>query len=218
MKLFEFNLNEAYLKKFFPESRVKTKAQIIEILMEAINYMTLNPTVPVNKIQGKIILIKDKMSRLFFIKDKKYFSIAFPFFVTNDENIYTFSFKNRIEIDSQLSSKVISIINCNDFKSDCSIDFISPICEEEQCDENFWFFLRELLLMEDGYVRYDYDKETHDKYNEIGEGHKHPLNHYDLFYSSDTTFKIGLENTLNEHEFIDLFNMYTDCLYLKKVR
>jgi len=218
MKIYEFKLNEAYLKRFFPESRVKSKAQIIEILMESINYMMLNPNVADDKIQGKIILIKDKMSRLFFFKDKKYYSIVFPFFVTYDDGTYSFSFKNKIDIDGQLSSKIISIINCNDFKSDCSIDFFSPICEEEQCDENFWLFLRELLLMEDGYVRYDFDQENYDKFKKMGEEHKHPLNHYDLFYSNDVTFKIGLEKTLTEDEFINFMNINTNCLYLKKVK
>ncbi len=91
-----------------------------------------------------------------------------------------------------------------------------PICDYESvCDENFWIFLRELLLMEDGYVRYDYDKATYLIFKEKGEEHKHPLNHYDLFYSSNATFKIGLEERLSEDEFIDFLNIKTDSKYLK---
>jgi hypothetical protein len=176
--------------------------------MEAIRYMLLNPNVNTEDIAGKIILKIDKMNRLFFFSSKKYFSIVFPFFSIKEEDNYIFSFRNKIEIDSHLISQVISIIQCNEFKADCSLDFVTPIYEyEDEYDENFWIFLRELLLMEDGYIRYDFDEEHEN-------GNLHPLNHYDIFYSSYATFKIGLDRVLEEDEFIDLLNIRTDCKYL----
>jgi len=206
MKVYEFNLSEIYLDKFFKP--IRNKAEVIEVLMEAIGYMLLNPSVDKEDICGKIILRIDKMNRLFFFRENKYFSIVFPFFAKKENKDYLFSFKNKIEIDSRLISQVISIIKCDDFKAHCSLDFVAPICEyEEECDENFWEFLRELLLMEDGYIRYDYDEE-HENRN------LHPLNHYDLFYSSHATFKIGLNNKLSEDEFIDLLDIKSDCKYL----
>jgi len=212
MKTYEFNINRAYLDKFFPKKRVKTKADIIEILMETIRYMLLNPLVTEEESSGKIILQINKMSRLFFFSDKKYFSIVFPFFVSFQEDMYNFSFKNMIEIDKGLISKVLSIIKCDEFKANCSLDFVEPICEyEENCDDNFWLFLKELLLMEDGYIRYDYDEENQD--NDL-----HPLNHYDLFYSSNATFKIGLNAEVGKNEFIDLLNINTNCKYLTNRR
>ncbi|MCH9740954.1 MAG: hypothetical protein K0U38_08970, partial [Epsilonproteobacteria bacterium] len=158
---------------------------------------------------GKIILKIDKMNRLFFFTNKKYFSIVFPFFVIKEEEDYLFSFKkNKIEIDSRLISQVISIIKCDEFKANCSLEFAQPICDyQDECDENFWEFLRELLLMEDGYIRYDYDAEHEN-------GNLHPLNHYDLFYSSDATFKIGLNQELEEKDFLDLLDIKSDCKYL----
>jgi hypothetical protein len=219
MKKFEFDIDKSFLERFFPKERVKSKAQIIEILMEATRYMLLDPSVSQEKIAGKIILYIDKMSRLFFITEKKYFSIVFPFLAydKDEDGRYRFSFQNDIDVDSQLISQVINIIHCDEFKEKCSLDFIAPICDyEENCDENFWIFLRELLLMEDGYIRYDYDEENYIKAVEKGEEHKHPLNHYDFFYSSNATFKIGLKNNLLHDDFIDLMNMYTDCNYLTK--
>ncbi len=176
--------------------------------MEAIRYMLLNPNVNTEDIAGKIILKIDKMNRLFFFSSKKYFSIVFPFFSIKEGDNYIFSFRNKIEIDSHLISQVISIIQCNEFKADCSLDFVAPIYEyEEEYDENFWIFLRELLLMEDGYIRYDFDEEHKN-------GDLHPLNHYDIFYSSHATFKIGLDRVLEEDEFIDLLNTKTNCKFL----
>jgi len=219
MKKFEFDIDKAFLEKFFPKERVKSKAQVIEILMETTRYMLLNPFVSREKIAGKIILYIDKMSRLFFFTKEKYFSITFPFLAydKDEEGKYKFSFQNDIDVNSQLIFKVIAIIKCDEFKEKCSLDFIAPICDyEEECDDNFWIFLRELLLMEDGYIRYDYDKKNYEKAKEKGEEHKHPLNHYDLFYSSNATFKIGLKNSLLHDNFIDLMNIHTDCNYLTK--
>ncbi len=217
MKRYEFDIDEFYLNRFFPKERVKSKAQVIEILMESINYMLLNPNLEKDKVKGKIILQIDKMSRIFFFNDnkQKYFSIVFPFYIDKVDNKYNFLFQNFIEVDNRLTSQVISIIKCDEFKANCSLDFFDIRCEyEDECDEDFWIFLTELLLIEDGYIRYDYDEENYKKFKNLGEEHKHPLNHYDLFYSSNATFKIGLKESLSEDDFIDLLNINTDCKYL----
>ena len=161
-----------------------------------------------------MVLRVDKMRRLFFFSETKYFSISFPFFIKKDEdNQYTI-YSNEIVIDPELISHVKGIINCNKFDAHCSSDFIEPIWDYEKEHEGegikiFWTFFKNLLLMEDGYIRYDYDEERHD-------GHKHPLNHYDLFYSNNCTFKIGLSDKIEENELIDLIDITTDCKYLCK--
>lgn len=236
MKKYEFSINKSYLEVFFPHKRVKTKVDVLIILMETIKYMKLNPVVTNEDCVGKIVLYIDKMSRLFFFTENKYYSIVFPFFVdrkkiedeyenedelplsttyTVKEYEYLFSFRNQIDIDESLVSQVISLIKCDEFKDNCSLEFITPICQyNEQYDKNFWPFLRELLFMEDGYIRYDLDKENFDKAKEKDEEHKHPLNHYDVFYSSNTTYKIGLIRNLAENEFIDFLDGNKDCSYL----
>ncbi len=214
MKHHKLNINQLYIDKFFPKERIKSKAQIIEILMETVRYFLLNPVIAENDTVGTIILHIDKMSRIFYIKDEKFFSIVFPFFTYKEEESFRFSFQNNIDIDSRLISQTISLVKCDEFKEKCSLDFVAPICEYEDCDENFWIFLRELLLMEDGYIRYDYDKKSYDDALEKGEEHNHPLNHYDLFYSNSATFKIGLRDQLKYEEFIDFLNSTTECKYL----
>ncbi len=206
MKIYKFKISKMFLDVFFRP--IRNKSEVIEVLMEAIRYMLINSNISEENSKGKIILKVDKMSRLFFFTQNKYFSIVFPFFAGEIDNKYFFSFKNQIDIDIRLISQVISIIKCDEFKANCSLDFVAPICDyEEECDENFWIFLRELLLMEDGYIRYDYDEEHKN-------GNLHPLNHYDIFYSSNATFKIGLDDKLREDIFIDLLNINSDCKYL----
>jgi len=219
MKNYTINLSKVIYDKVFPKYRIKTKAHVIEILMEATRFILLqnDPDFIIKDDDriGKMILYVDKMSRIFFFADKKYYSIVFPFHLLKEENKFKLIFKNDIEVTSQLISKVISIIHCDEFKEQCGLNFITPICDfDDECDENFWVFLRELLLMEDGYIRYDFDKENYDKAIKKGKEHQHPLNHYDIFYSSDATFKIGLTDVLGNDTFINLLDVNSDCEYL----
>ena len=212
MKNYPFNLGTIIHRKVFPHIRIKTKAQIIEILMEAVRFILLQNDsdfiIEDTDAVGKMIIYIDKMSRIFFFTDKKYYSIVFPFHILKENDKYKIVFKSDIEVTSQLISKVISIIKCDEFKEQCGLDFIMPICDaEDDCDENFWEFLRELLLMEDGYIRYDYDEEHQDE-------NFHPLNHYDLFYSSKATFKIGLNGELSYDNFLDFLDINSNCKYL----
>jgi len=166
MKRYEFNIHKGQIEKFFPKKRIKTKTQTIEILMESIQLILQNNKIPKEKIAGKIILIVDKMSRLFFINKNKFYSITFPFFIEKNNNDFTVKLQKFdyldyiedendifIEVDYQIISNILSFVKCDNFKNQCSLDFITPIDEYEQYEKKFWIFLREVLLMEDGYIR-----------------------------------------------------------------
>lgn len=214
MKTFEFNLNQHMINNLFKP--IRNKVQIIELLMNSIKIMLINSTIENNDTKGKMILQKNKMSRLFYFTDDKYFSIAFPFFVNEIDNEFIFSTKLIKEIDNKLTSDVISLINCKEIDADCSLDFVEPIVEYAASEnELIWTFLKELIFMEDGYIRYDFDQATYDTYKEKNEEDRHPLNHYDLFYSSNCTFKIGLKNRIDTDTLINLVDTTTDCDYIR---
>lgn len=223
MKHYPFNLSKVIYNKIFPLYRVKTKAHIIEILMEMTRFILLqnDPDFVIEDKDSKAtaVLYVDDMSRLFFFSENKYYSIVFPFHFLEKDGQYKIVFQSNIEITPQLISKVISTITCDEFKAQCSLDFIEPICNaQDECGDDFWELLRELLLMEDGYIRYDLDQENYDKAIKNKEEHKHPLNHYDIFYSSNATFKVGLSNAIDNDSFIDLLNINSECNYLTKPR
>jgi hypothetical protein len=213
MKRYIFNISEGFFNTFFKS--VRTKEHVIEIIMNSIKYMIVNDPIKDEDKKGQLILYIDKMNRLFFISEDKYFSIAFPFITKYEKGEYSFSFKNNINIDHGLISQIFSIITCKDYKSKCSLDFATPITEYEEYDDSFWLFLKELLLMEDGYIRYDYDPINYKKYKDKDEEHKHPLHHYDLFYTSNATFKIGLERKISENEFLETLDILKDSIYIK---
>lgn len=216
MKKYQFELPKSISEIFFPKLRMKDKAQMLLILLEATRHM-LFASKSLKDEKEKIVLQVDKMSRLFFFKENKYYSIVFPFNVYENETKLRFTFNDEYEIDSQLISNVISIITSDSFDFKCSLDFAEPIYEiENDFDDNFWTILRELLLIEVGYIRYDKDEIGHKKAKDEGEEHRHPLNHYDIFYSNKASFKLGLTNEISDEDFIDLLNTKTDCKYLKK--
>lgn len=213
MKEFKFLLNQTILRKYFIP--IRDKSTVVEILMESIKYMLINPTIQPEDVKGEMILKIDKMNRLFFFTKDKYFSIVFPFYIKKNDDEFNIYSKTISNIDNKLISQVLSVIKSDEFNSQCSLEFAEPIYEYDATyEESFWTFLKELLLMEDGYIRYDYDKENYIKHKERGEEHLHPENHYDIFYSGDSTFKIGLKKRIPHDDFVDLLNIKTDCKYL----
>ena len=150
------------------------------------------------------------MSRLFFLSDEKYFSINFPFTAIKENDGLRFFQDNLIEINSKVTSEVLGVIRESKiFQSNCIYDFLEPI--ESLIDENtfYWPLLLKLFTFEDGYIRYDYDDS--DRQN----GDYHPVNHYDVFYTSNSTFKIGLKNKIKHDELIDLLSLESKCHYIE---
>ena len=215
MKKYEFELNRYVLDIFFPKERIKNKVQILNILMEATRYIMPIPLNMKVENSNKLILIIDKMSRFVFCTIDKCYSITFPFMVNENDDKLSFSY-DGMEVDSQIISGVISIIKSESFDDKCSLDFVDPIYEfENEFNENFWPFLKNLLLFEDGYIRRDRDEKGYLEAKAKGCEHKHPINHLDVFRSSRATFKIGLENEIDNNIFIDILDIKTDCKYLK---
>lgn len=214
MKKFSYVIDKSNIDVFFPQQRIKNKLQILEILLEASRFLLYSQSIE-SLDKSKIILNIDKMSRLFFFDKKKYYSIIFPFTFIINEGKTLLTYKNIIDIDSKTISDLLTIIKDEKFNSSSCLDFIEPILElEAGYKNNLWGLLKDLLTIEDGYVRFDNDTEGYLKAKNEGNEHRHPENHLDIFYSNNNTFKIGL-NKLSEHEeFIDYFDIKTDCKYL----
>lgn len=220
MKNYKYHINNSNSRLFFPEFRIKTKKQILKILLETVRIIIVSSpdeSIANNTLHFKIVV--DKMSRLFFFGEKKYYSIFFPFALLYENGTVSISYKNLVDINSQIISKLIEVINDERFESELSLDFIEPINEiESNCNSNIWFLLKELLLFEDGYLRYDNDPESHENAKKKGKEHTHPENHIDVFYSNGNTFKLGLEKCVDSNDFEDYLNTKTDCMYLKNYR
>jgi len=207
-KEFYFNLDQAQCDWAF--KAIRNKTDVVEILMKVLKTISIYIAPTPEEVAGKMKLHIGKMSRLFFFKDDKYYSMAFPFFVENRDDQFFFSSLDIEDIDSYITSKVISIINDPKFQNASSWAFIEPFLEidDQKTVPGFWSFFKMLLTYEDGYIRYDVDMIRED-------GDKHPLYHFDVFYSSLPTFKIGLSKHFTNDLMIDFLDISTDCHYLK---
>lgn len=151
-------------------------------------------------------LVVDKMSRLFFYKEKKYFSISFPFTILLDgDNIAKLTSYTGKNLDNKSISAVISILDNEQFRLNPSlIDFY---IEPNSIDSIGLFLLEEIFQSEPSYVRYDYDSDNE-------KGKLHPLSHLDINYSQYSTFKLGFHQEIDQEYFENLQNIKTDCSFI----
>lgn len=214
---FQVEINTITLPIFFPQFRVKDKLQILEILLESTRYILHSQRSQKVYSSNKIIFHKERMSRIFFAKDNKMYSLIFPFnTVINADGIISFNYKNYIDIDSYTISNLIKLLKNPLISSDNCWDFIEPITGyDDNQPTKYWPVFRDLLIQEDGYIRYDKDEPGYLEAKGKNQQARHPLYHLDIFYSGNATFKLGLSTVLNDAGFIDTLNPDTDCRFLK---
>ena len=213
-------MNKTDVDIFFPNELIKSKIQIIKILLEFVRGILLyRETIEERDIKSPYVkLIIDKKSRIFFFDEKKYYTIHFPFNCLIREGSLEITYqgyRNIIPIKSEIISKVMEILNDEQFNSVSALDFIELIDKMESEIDYIWELLKGLLMFEDGYVRFDNDSEEYNRAKNEGREHTHPENHIDVFYNNGNTFKLGLKRKSTPDEFIDYFDPKKDCKYLK---
>lgn len=207
MKRIEFALEDVDVAWIF--SPIRNKPDVIRFLMRVIKLILISEP-SFEEVKGdKAVLIVSKMSRIFFISPKKHFSICLPFKVKisekNEVRLYS---KCDAEMTSMLTSQVLSALESDTLMTSGNMwDFTAPITEIYEVIPDFWSVFRELLIFEDGYIRYDHDPENEDK-------DLHPLYHLDVCYSSSPAFKLGLKGPLSAGSLIDALEPGTNCSYL----
>lgn len=195
-------------------SPCRGKAAVINRFAEIMAELCYMPEV--DRRDANLVIVIGKFQRLFVIGERKIFSIQFPLSISKSQNIGEANafFLDGSPIDSYTISRVSAIIH-NDFQ-DFDNDFYSfadsvltehsaiPNIGSQAYNEVVWKLLKRLLLLEEGYIRYDYDPENFDL-------ETHPLHHLDIFYSPECTFKIGLDKSIEHTSFIDILDVSTRC-------
>ncbi len=156
---------------------------------------------------SKMKLIIDKMSRLFFYKKDKYFSVSFPFSVRTEENQLTeiASYSGK-KVDFRSISAVMSILDNEHFRINPSpIDFY---IESSRIDSIGLSLLEEIFQFEPSYIRYDKDSDNEN-------GKLHPLYHVDINYSTYGTYKLGFDDGITTGYLENLINVNTECSFIK---
>ena len=200
---------------------VRSKKDIIVLWMNTIKYIKSTITINRDDWDGKsyIRCVIDDMNRFIYLCPEKIFSVRSPFMFkdsgTMEIDFYT---KAVFDIDQHVTSKVISFIRDN------HIDATSPYSLLDSFEENFddisqdstpekpydiWLFILDLMMCEDGYIRYDHDQQQEN-------GRRHPLYHFDIGYETASTYKIGSYRSPCPNYLFELLNNKYDSKYLEK--
>lgn len=191
---------------------VRTKRDIIFLWMNAIKAFLANNPAPDGQREAHLSIVVMSMSRLFceLKGGRKIFSVAFPFSVRSEGGEKHFFSREGIQVDNFISSQILALIEddvtgvlgASDFYR-----FIDPIIDAIEVSPAIWALLRELMLAEEAYIRYDWDEER-------AKGHLHPVHHLDLGYSNSGTFKVGLSQAIDRRSLVHILNTEVDCHYL----
>ena len=139
---------------------VRTKRDVIFLWMNAIKAFLVNQPAEQAQAVAEISISVMSMSRLFCEVDngKKIFSISFPFSLRKQDNVVEFYSREGVLVDSQISSQLLALIESGGILEESDfLRFIDPILDAIEIDPSLWVLLRELMLAEDSYVRYDWD-------------------------------------------------------------
>ncbi len=205
VKNFTFHLSEDQVEWIFKP--IRTKLHAITILMRVIKIMLAYQEPVAAQKAGYFSLTINAMSRLVFVSKEKIYSINFPFQITGEIGSFKIYSLHHLDINSKSTSSILALIDDGIFNEPHVLDFAMPVADSHDIDSDLWAFLRELLLWEDGYIRYDDDPG-----NENGD--VHPRYHLDVFYSGPATFKLGLKHPIQHSTFTDILDINTNCRFL----
>jgi hypothetical protein len=185
---------------------LRDKIDYVKLLAYSARILLLNYDTTGIKTNGSLKLIIDKMSRVFFYREDKCFSVSFPFNVLIDEeNVLEITTYSGKKVDSQNISSILSIINDEQFRLNPSpIDFW---IETSSVDSLGFALLEEMLQFEPAYIRYDVDPKNEN-------GKLHPLHHLDVNYSSYGTYKLGLSDQIEGDYFENILDINTECSFV----
>ncbi|MBB2205879.1 hypothetical protein [Gluconacetobacter takamatsuzukensis] len=206
MKKFDFPLDAFQASRLVGSFR--GKKDVIALWMNAIKLISVYAEPTKAQVSGHLVLHVDKMSRLFIETGTKSFSVSFPFSIYEKDYGLEFGTSACPEVDSKVTSDILSLINGQDvFSSGSVYEFADPLIELTGDQDLVWQLLRDLMLVDDGYIRIDHDSDNEN-------GALHPLDHIDIFYSQAATFKIGLGGRVGLDAFHDILSIKSNCYYL----
>ncbi|EHR1164265.1 hypothetical protein KS876_003310 [Vibrio parahaemolyticus] len=205
--IFEFDIDEGLCDFFF--SPIRKREDVIRVLFKAIQHINIYSYITVTNPSGKMVVNVNKMSRLSFYCDDKYYSINFPFRVVDGRNGSLEVISSALgTIDSVTINNVLSLIeDDSSFYKGCVSFFADEVMDITASNSGFWQLLKDVFMTECGYLRYDYDEKN-------ANGRAHPLHHLDIHYGNSSTFKVGLNKRIEPELFIDILDVTTDSHYL----
>ena len=154
-------------------------------------------------------LVIDKQSRVYvFLSDAKFYSFAYGCQVEiehDSSNVLSIYTKTGVKCTLENLSNALSVISS--IKCDSIIDIYMSRDDEDIQNDDAYRLLEYFWAKEPGYIRYDYDIKN-------ANGHKHPLNHFDVNILKYGQYKLGAHEKMTPQMFEDIINCESDCHYI----
>lgn len=128
-----------------------------------------------------------------YISSNKYLSFVFPFRF----NGRVLRYKGTV-IDEIFISYLITISESGQSGSSLIEQYIDNGNNCSRIPDQCFKVIEELLLLDSGYLRHDDDPSS-------ARGVIHPRFHFDVFFSKEATFKVGLSKMLTSKKYEDFF-------------
>lgn len=216
MRKYYLHISRYVNKKTKDIGAIRTQFDIVRYLLVFMEFLSVEPFKNNNEENADFMIYVDKMSRLFWGKGDKIHSIQYPFFLKEQEQYLVSEFQGR-GIDSRTIAILSSVVEDEAVKKSVynMFDrFMETMNEFDINDDVYgefcWELLVYLLSFEAGYLRYDHD-ENKERIDTI----THPVDHIDLFYSGNTTFKIGLSGRIEAEDLRNIVDINEQCYQLK---
>lgn len=214
-----FELELQYLDCF---KAIRKKKHLVCLLLEIlINFKLFPPSKKTSGVSNiiqdentiRIYIYIDKMQRIFFYTKDKVQSFSLPFSVKcKEDSELEFSIDGR-DIEVGTMNFLLGIFKKEFYTLAELIDTINDDESYQDFDEDTKKLVDnlalQLLLFEDGYLRFDYND------IERQNGAKHPINHIDFYYSDGNTFKIGISKVYQLEEHIKILDINQDCVFIQ---
>ena len=216
MKSFALQINPSLINY---NSAIRNKGDIITLLISIVRFLNFNKPEELENLiiqdsENQILLIIhiDKMSRVFIVEKNKIHTFQFPFMISISDDSFKIKY-NNIEMASYVLTLLSNVFN--DFDDHKSLEDMIELywsaiydLEVDETDaKTIEKLITFLLVFETGYLRFDYD--------DIQCSKTHPLNHLDFYYSSNNTFKIGINKHLDHKDLIGLLDISKKCANIK---
>ena len=163
-------------------------------------------------------IIRNKKDMILILLDTIKYISTMKIEKTNEKGNLDVVYHSTFLLDSVVTSNLIAILenmdegneeqSIDDFYSDF-LDNIDLNINEKDCTY-YWMVIRHLWQFEPGYIRYDYDDNA-----ERVDVEMHPLNHLDICYSGNTTFKLGLEQRIDQSVMKVILDINERSYYIK---
>lgn len=194
-------------------SKVGNFNDFMLMTLDVLDYFLMNHSrvkeVDVIENSAFMVVIQNKRATVFY-NDCKYVSIHFPFGYSIPQKKFHYHsevvdiirvshLRAILQKTKEKGALIEGLASCNDGIMPTEMGYVTD------ADKNLY---TALCTLEPGYLRFDYDKKN-------ANGRYHPLAHFDVNFTNDSTYKIGLYGRPSKELFLRLLDNDKERAYIE---